>query len=201
MLTKIGQRLLGFSALLLIGLLVIVPQQARADAALLQKADKQLAAQKYKMAVRTITKAMNSGSLSDSQMAKALYKRGTAYNGIKRHSAAIADLTGALWLGKLDGASRKRAYQQRALAYKSTGHNKLSQRDLTKSGMRSARGREPSNPPVRAKAATAPPIPTFNTVVRSAKQKKASARTKVAAKPAVKKKAVIPAFRTTIATE
>ncbi len=191
---------LQLSAVLMAGLLLVAPTLVRADAALLKKADQQISVKKFKVAVRTITKAMNDGTLSDKQMAQALYKRGLAYNGTKRHSAAIADLTGAIWLGKLDGASQKGAFQQRGIAYQSTGHNKLARKDFAKSARPAvATVQSPSRKPATAPAA--PPIPAFSTVVRSEKNSKTAAQTKVAAKPVAKKKAVIPAFRTTIAAE
>ncbi len=201
MLMRAGIRYLRLSAFLLAGLLVFAPVPLKADAALFQKADKQITAQKFKAAVRTITKSMNAGDLTDSQMAQALYKRGLAYNGTKRHSAAIADLTGAIWLGKLDGASQKLAYQQRAIAYERTGHKKRARSDFAKSGRRAvaATVSGPSRQPSILNAA--PPIPAFNTVVRSEKKRARTAQAKVAVKPEIKKKAVIPAFRTTIAAE
>ena len=195
----IGKRLLQFSAVLIAGLFIFASQPVMADAALLKKADKQITSEKFKAAVRTITKAMNSGGLTDKQMAKALYKRGVAYNGVKRYSAAIADLTGALWLTKLDGTSKKLAHQERAFAYQSTGHKKLAARDFARSGQQTPGRQRTRKAPAIAKAP--PPIPSFNTVVRKEKQRKTHARTKVAAKPAVKKKPAIPAFRTTIAAE
>ena len=200
MLMGIGNRYLQLSALILTGLMVFAPLPARADASLLQKADKQITAKKFKGAVRTITKAMNAGDLSDSQMAQALYKRGVAQNGTKRHSSAIADLTGAIWLGKLDAASQKLAYQQRAIAYESTGHKKLARKDFARSGRQAVTAVQ-SVPKKPAIVQSPPPIPTFNTVVRTAKKAPAPAQTIVAAKPVAKKKVVIPAFRTTIAAE
>ena len=68
MLMGTGIKYLQISAFFLAGLLVFAPAPLRADAALLQKGDKQITAKKFKAAVRTITKAMNAGDLTDSQM-------------------------------------------------------------------------------------------------------------------------------------
>lgn len=188
------------STLMMAALLVTLPGVSFAESALLKTADRQISNKKYKAAARTITKAMNSGELSDSEMAQALYRRGVAYNGSARHSSAIADLTGAIWLGKLGSAARKDAYRQRASAYQATGHKKLARSDLGKAGAGAA-----SVQPVAKKPATAaanPPISGFDTVVRAAKKPALPTRSKIATKkPIAPKKPVIPAFRTSIATE
>ncbi|MCP4932931.1 MAG: hypothetical protein GY927_01710 [bacterium] len=195
-----GNRYLQIFAFFIAGLFVLVPAPSMADAALLQKADKQITAKKFKAAVRTITKAMNAGDLTDGQMAQALYKRGLAYNGTKRYSAAIADLTGAIWLGKLDGTSQKKAYRQRAIAYESTGHKKRARSDFARFGRGAVVAvQSTAGPP--AIIEKAPPIPVFNTVVRSNKKRSKPVRTIVTAKPEINKKAVVPAFRTTIVAE
>ena len=67
---------------LLIGTaLVINAGQSLAASSILKQSSHQIAGKKYKAAIRTLTKAMNSGSLSDKDMALALYQRGQAYNG------------------------------------------------------------------------------------------------------------------------
>lgn len=194
------QRFIRQSALLLIGVLLFGPHLALADTSLLKKADKQITSKKFKLAARTITTAMNSGNLSDQQMAQALYRRGLAYRSAGRHSSAIADLTGALWLGKLGSAERKDAYRQRAMAYEATGYKKFARSDYGKSGRRSTTPSGPTKKPITV-INSPPPIPTFKTIVRKAKKAKRSTSAKVVAKPKVKKKVVIPAFRTSIATE
>ena len=187
------------SPLMIAVLLIALPGVTFAESALLKTADSQITSKKYIAAARTITKAMNSGELSDSEMAQALYRRGVAYNGAGRHSSAIADLTGAIWLGKLGNTARKDAYQQRAAAYQATGHKKLARRDLGKAGTAAAS----AQPTVKKPATTAvnPPITGFDTVVRAAKKPALPTRSKLAAKPVAPKKPVIPAFRTSIATE
>ena len=178
---------------------ITAPVSCYADASLIKRADQQISIKKYKVAIRTLTKAMNSGDLSSEQMALALYKRGEAFNGAGRYSSAIADLTGSIWLGKLDIVSQKEAYRQRANAYQATGHKKLARRDMGKVGQRAANLQRAAK--TAELAGSHLPIPSFNTVVRAAKKSKSLARTQAAAKPAVPKKAVIPAFRTSIATE
>lgn len=187
------------SALVIAALLVALPGRSFADTKLLKKADKQIISKKYKAAARTITKAMNSGDLSDSEMARALYRRGVAYNGSGRHSSAIADLTGAIWLKKLGGAAQKEAYRQRATAYQATGHKKRARADLGRAGSGVASvSRLPQKPAI---AAAKPSITGFSTVVHAAKKPALPARAKIAAKPIAPKKPVIPAFRTSISTE
>jgi lipoprotein NlpI len=188
---RIKQSFLLFSAVLLAGMSVFGVRPSYADAALLKTANKQITSKKYKVAARTITSAMNSGTLSDKEMAQALYRRGVAYNGLARYSLAIADLTGALWLEKLGGRAQKEAYRQRAIAYEAVGFKKLARRDLGKSGLRSEKASVSKNTP--GIVAPSPQIPNFKTTVRSAK--------KTFAKPVSAKKTVIPAFRTSIATE
>lgn len=193
-------KLLVFSLLIWGG----TPEQGiRAETSLLQKAEKQLSEKKYKLAARTLTKAMNSGSLSGAEMTRALYRRGIAYNGSGRYSSAIADLTGALWLGKLDDSGRKDAYRQRARAYEATGYKKQARQDLGRAG------KTGSSIVVSSKKAgqnvPLPPIPTFKTVVRAAAKKTPStASAPVSAKAASVKPATsrtIPAFRTSITTK
>ena len=198
--TRMEQQILRLFAVILTGILVVVPGRSFAQGPLLQKADKQITVKKYKAAVRTITKAMNSGELSDKQMARALYRRGVAFNGSGRYSSAIADLTRAIWLGKLESDKQKEAYRQRAKAYEATGFKKLARADYGRAGqaagtIRHGAKRSPAIIP------SAPPIPSFKTRVRAAKSAKPVTRPKVAAKPVAPKKAVIPAFRTSIATE
>ena len=178
---------------------IIAPVGCFADNSLIKAADKQISAKKFKVAIRTLTKAMNSGDLSSEQMALALYKRGVAYNGAGRHSSAIADLTGSIWLGKLDIVSQKEAYRHRGSAYQATGHKKMARRDIGNAGQRSANRQSPSK--TEELAGPHLPIPSFSTTVRAAKKSKPATPAQVVAKPVAPKKPVIPAFRTSIATE
>jgi len=155
-----------------------------AASAVLKQSAKQLADKKYKVAIRSLTKVMNSGSLSDKEMAVALYLRGQAYNGRKRHSAAIADLTGALFLEKLGRKETQKAYAQRAIAYRATGYSKLARRDVGRSG--------------QSRASSA--LPGFNTVVKAMPSRRPS-RARTAPKALAAKKTAIPAFRTSIAVD
>ncbi len=75
-------------------------------------------------AVKTLSAALEAGSLPPSQSARALYYRGLAYRKANKPARAISDLTAALWLkGGLDGQMRARAQQARAAAYAKVGLN------------------------------------------------------------------------------
>ncbi len=169
-----------------------------AASSLLKQSSKQIAGKKYKAAIRTLTKVMNSGSLSDKDMALALAQRGQAYNGLKRHSAAIADLTGALFLEKLGGKETQRAYAQRAIAYRATGYSKLAKRDAGRSGQSTSVARNSRKPATLPMSPSA--IPDFNTVVKAIPTRRPS-RPKTAPKTLATKKTAIPAFRTSIAVD
>jgi len=183
--------------------------EANAASPDLQKADKQIAAKKFKAANRTITSAMNSGRLDESVMARALYRRGVVYQSMGRYAAAIADLTGALAIGKLSSLDRKAAYGMRAKAYGAAGFKKQAFADRAKAGRASRSA---------GKSGKIPNIGGFKTVVSKAKPKAPVQRRRKAAKPsrsrtaskgkaasktraATARKAAIPAFRTSISAE
>ncbi|MCF6198317.1 MAG: hypothetical protein L3J67_02780 [Hyphomicrobiaceae bacterium] len=185
--------------MLLIGaVLVIRPEPSYAASSILKQSAKQIASKKYKAAIRTLTKAMNSGSLSDKDMALALYQRGQAYNGRKRHSAAIADLTGALFLGKLGAKEKQKAYGQRAIAYRATGYGRLAKRDAGRSGRSSSRAQISRNRGGRSMLPSA--VPGFRTTVKTSPTRR-PARKRAAQKTRAAKKVAIPAFRTSIAVD
>ena len=196
MLVILKHRFAQSSALLLMAVWLfvpslLVPSLAYAGSSLLQTAERQISAKKFKTAARTITKAMNSGTLTDKEMATALYRRGVAYNKNGRPGSAIADLTGALWLEKLERSARMDAFAQRAKAYEATGHKQQARRDYAKAGQSrtnfrsAAKSGRRSAPPAR--------MPSFQTVVKTntaKRQKRPSSQ-----------KPVIPSFRTSVATE
>ncbi len=185
--------------------LTLLPGNSYADGAQLKVADKQISQKKFKLAIRTLTKAMNSGNLTDTEMAKALYLRGAAYSEQGRHSAAIADLTGAIWLKKLTSGDRKKALARRAMSYQATGLGKLARIDLKRAGAVAKNRTARSSTGQTGAARSLPPIPTFKTTVRASKKAAAKKVTKTATKAPIRAKApekpVIPAFRTSIATE
>ena len=166
-----------FATLFVLGFIAAFSGRACAGNALLDRSQQQIAMKKYKAAVRTLTKAMNSGKLSDKEMARALYQRGVAYNGQKRRSAAIADLTGALFLGGLGAHRQKDAYRQRAMAYQASGYSRLARRDMGRVGNAGS---------------------GFRTMVRSAGRAGAS-RASLSGRSLKHKKPAIPAFKTSIA--
>jgi hypothetical protein len=168
---------------------LVVAPSAHAESKLLAAANKQISSKNYKAAVRTLTKAMNSGLLSDEDMATALMRRGVAQNGAGRHASAIADLRGAIWLGKLSSANAKQARSLLALSYQATGHGNRATKDLA--------GRSRSRPSSSSPDASALALPAFTTTVSPASEP--SVRS--ASKPKQKKKDVVPAFRTSISSE
>jgi hypothetical protein len=179
--------------------------QALAESALLQKAQKQIAGKDFKAASHTLTSAMNSGELSDVEMAKALFKRGVANNRVNRYAAAIADLTGALWLGKLSAADRQQAFRERAEAYSKTGLQRQARADLAKAGSGATLSR-----PAPKKSTSPIALPRFETVVTPSRRTQSSTeaaeppkktRKKPAKSNAPKAKQPIPSFRTSITAD
>ncbi len=73
-------------------------------------------------AVTTLSKAIRSGGLSTTDMAKALYYRGLANNKAGKSADAIADLTNAVWMkGGLTPSEQQKALETRAKAYAKVG--------------------------------------------------------------------------------
>ena len=58
-----------------------------------------LNAGKYDSAVRQLSAAIGSDSISPGEAAKALYLRGIAYRKLNQPARAISDLGAAMWLG------------------------------------------------------------------------------------------------------
>ena len=85
-------------------------------------------------AVKSLTKAIQTGGLTSQQMAKALYRRGVAYRKLSQTAPAIADLTSALWLkGGLSETERVDALNNRALAYREAGLSERADADVRRS--------------------------------------------------------------------
>jgi tetratricopeptide (TPR) repeat protein len=83
---------------------------------------KAFAKAKYQSAVDELSKAVKAGSLTNAEMAKALYTRGLAYKKQEKPGLAISDLTSALWLKNgLSADDRKKATAERSEAYKMAG--------------------------------------------------------------------------------
>lgn len=73
-------------------------------------------------AVASLTSALSSSSLPQTQTARALYYRGVAYRRQAKPAQAISDLTNALWIkGGLTEEQRQDALQQRSGAYREAG--------------------------------------------------------------------------------
>lgn len=73
-------------------------------------------------AVAQISTALSGGKLPPSQMAKALYVRGSAQLKLSKFALAISDLTSALWLkGGLNETDRADAMVKRQAAYREAG--------------------------------------------------------------------------------
>jgi len=177
---------------LLILAAALAPASALAENPLLKQAEKQIIAQKFKGAIRTLTRAMNSGDLSDDEMARVLYKRGVAQNGAKKYGSAIADLTGGLSLNKLGALEKKDALIQRAVAWKAMGYSKQASSDMSLAGG-VAQGA------AMMKAPSMAAIGAFSTVVKPRKSNAKSAIRRAGKAVRKRKKAAkIPAFRTSV---
>lgn len=73
-------------------------------------------------AERQLTSALSGGGLPNSQMARALYLRGSALRRLGKPAQAISDLTTAVWLkGGLSDADKAKATEERQLAYREAG--------------------------------------------------------------------------------
>lgn len=73
-------------------------------------------------AERQLTAALSGGGLPNSQMARALYLRGSALRRLGKPARAISDLTTAVWLkGGLSDADKAKATEERQLAYREAG--------------------------------------------------------------------------------
>lgn len=73
-------------------------------------------------AEQQLSVALSGGGLPNSQMARALYLRGSAYRKLGRPAQAISDLTTAVWLkGGLSDVDKKNATEERQLAYREAG--------------------------------------------------------------------------------
>lgn len=179
---------------------------------LLRAGESALAKGQYKVAARNFTKAMQSGDLTNVQVAKALYQRGIANEKTGRPADAIADITNALFIEGLAGADRAKAYLGRARAYEAVGMNKLALSDKSRAGSGGASEQRiaSSNKPVSSELGGADfstsvhlpdsrtPAPIFRTKVKMHKstpqpQKVVTFETK--SRP---RQDNIPRFRTTI---
>ena len=88
-----------------------------------------LAAGKYDTAIRQLSAAINAGTASPGDAAKALYLRGIAYRKMGEPARAAADLGAAIWLG-LPEADRVKALVNRGLAFKAAGLSKESEAEF-----------------------------------------------------------------------
>ena len=88
-----------------------------------------LAAGKYDAAIRQLSAAINAGTASPGDAAKALYLRGIAYRKMGEPARAAADLGAAIWLG-LPEADRVKALVNRGLAFKAAGLSKESEAEF-----------------------------------------------------------------------
>ena len=91
-----------------------------------------LANGKYQAAAGHFGKALRSNELSDAQVARALYLRGTAYQQGGRPAQAIADITSALYIPGLSSADRAKAYLSRGKAYEAVGMGSLAKSDIAR---------------------------------------------------------------------
>jgi len=84
---------------------------------------------KYDSAVRQLSTAIASSSISPGEAAKALYLRGIAYRKMNQPARSISDLGAAMWLG-LPPSDRLKAQINRGLAYRAAGLNEQGEAEL-----------------------------------------------------------------------
>lgn len=88
-----------------------------------------LNAGKYDNAVRQLSTAIASSSISPGEAAKALFLRGIAYRKLNQPARSISDLGAAMWLG-LPPSDRLKAQVNRGLAYRAAGLNEQGEAEL-----------------------------------------------------------------------
>ncbi len=148
-------------ALLLAAILVaasmmpLTSKAAGTGAEYLQAGTKAVKDGKYQEAVRLLTRAIKSKSISNEQIAQALYQRGIAYQKDKKPAFAIADLTSALYIKSLPAADRANAYKSRAKAYGALGQKARAVVDNKKAGSPAAATQAASNDNDRSSGFTA----------------------------------------------
>ncbi len=84
---------------------------------------------KYDSAVRQLSTAIASSSISPGEAAKALFLRGLAYRKMNQPARSISDLGAAIWLG-LPPSDRLKAQVNRGLAYRAAGLNEQGEAEL-----------------------------------------------------------------------
>lgn len=140
--------------------------------ALITAGNESLEAGNFKAAAQQFSRAMRSDTLSNAQIAKALYLRGVALKNGGQPAQAIADLDSALWLQGLSSKDLARAYLTRGEAYQAVGMGDLANADL-----RRAREVDPDAATVVAARSAAPAdaeVGAFTTQVETASEERAS---------------------------
>ena len=84
---------------------------------------------KYDSAVRQLSTAIASSSITPGEAAKALYLRGIAYRKMNQPGRSISDLGAAMWLG-LPPSDRLKAQVNRGLAYRAAGLNEQGEAEI-----------------------------------------------------------------------
>jgi len=84
-------------------------------------------------AIEAITKALDSGTLTETEIAASYYIRGYSYWEIDEDEKAVADLTAAIDAGLLNDETKGNAYRLRGTAYWILGDEEKTLEDLTTS--------------------------------------------------------------------
>jgi len=100
-------------------LMAMAPAMAENQA--LSTANAALKSGKYSFVVKTIDKALKSGSLDTKDMSRALLYRGLAYQSLNKSAQSIADLTNAVWMGGLTQSEKAEALKYRSRAFDAGG--------------------------------------------------------------------------------
>lgn len=147
-------------------------QGAQDGEALMAAGNELLEAGKFSAAAQQFSRAMRSDTLSNEQIARALYLRGVAFKNGGKPAQAIADLDSALWLRGLSNKDLARAYLARGEAYQQVGMTDRAGADL-----RRAKEVDPKAAPLVARAAPEPdtaPSEAVATRVETATRQSAS---------------------------
>jgi|GEM_PF-2806926 len=100
-------------------LMTMAPAMAENQA--LTTANAALKSGKFSFVVKTIDKALKSGSLDTKDMSRALLYRGLAYQSLNKSAQSISDLTNAVWMGGLTQSEKAEALKYRARAFDAGG--------------------------------------------------------------------------------
>ncbi len=104
------------------------------DQAFLKAGVDAISSKQFDKAINHLSKALDTGTLSPEDTAKAYYYRGLAYNGKSEPARSIADLSNALFFKKNPPSLKSKILVARARAYRAVGLVSRADNDMRASG-------------------------------------------------------------------